>query len=129
MPPQAARGIFGGQIQGTLCPDSIKPHSHDAPTFQCGAPCNTLPLPVDFLFAAQVAEDGFHRRKTLTDAPPPGRAIDACFHLLDPALARVTPTEEEGHLAGDRLLGFTQALAAQAAGLAGLFRPWNFITP
>ena len=99
-----------------------------------------LPLPVDFLFAAQrkaveplvrtqVAEDRFHRRKTLTDAPAPGRTIDARFHLLDPVLARVTPAEEEGHLAGDRLLRFAQALAAQAAGLAILLRPLKFHRP
>ena len=75
-----------------------------------------LPLPVDLLFAAQrktikplvraqVPEDRFYRRKTLPDAAPPSRTIDARFHLLDPVLAGVTPTEEERHLAGDRLFG------------------------
>lgn len=54
---------------------------------------------------------------------------DARFHLVDPVLAHITPIEEEGYLGGDRLLRFTQALPAQAAGLAILLRPLEFYHP
>ena len=61
-----------------------------------------------------------------------GISISQCIRprlLADPVLAHVTPIEEEGHLGGDRLLRFTQALPAQAAWLAILLRPLEFYHP